>query len=161
SEPCVTICRLRDCGNDTLGGRCVPLVDHDARGEHSGMTPERRENGVRFPAPDAPAWPQSACGDGQPFTVIHVVVRDGGSDHWTNTAPVARPAMLVATNACRRGHPCSGRMSPGRGWSGSAGRTLSLKENHDLRGAERPRTPHREGADDPPALGRIPVERVL
>src|SRR5215510_1604799 len=45
---------------------------------------------------------------------------------------------------------------------GSAGRrSLSLEENHDLRGAEAPRTPHREGANDPPALRRIAVERVL
>src|SRR6516162_5522333 len=44
---------------------------------------------------------------------------------------------------------------------GSAGGVLSLEENHDLRGAEGPRTRHREAADDPPALGRIAVERVL
>src|SRR5215831_7565072 len=47
----------------------------------------------------------------------------------------------------------------GRG--GSAGRSLPLKENHDLRGADGPHTRHREAADDPPALGRIAVERVL
>src|SRR5262249_60873479 len=40
-------------------------------------------------------------------------------------------------------------------------RSLSLEEDHDLRGAEAPRTPHREAADDAPALGRIAVERVL
>src|SRR5262245_26392359 len=43
----------------------------------------------------------------------------------------------------------------------SARRRLSFDENHDLRGAEGPRTPHRDAADDPPALGRIAVERVL
>src|SRR5262245_57460615 len=47
----------------------------------------------------------------------------------------------------------------GRG--GSAGRSLPLKENHDLRGADGPHTRHREAADAPPALGRIAVERVL
>src|SRR6516164_2635051 len=47
----------------------------------------------------------------------------------------------------------------GRG--GSAGRSLPLKENHDLRGADGPHTRHREAADDPPALGRIAVERML
>src|SRR5215471_686436 len=47
----------------------------------------------------------------------------------------------------------------GRG--GSAGRSLPLKENHDLRGADAPNTRHREAADDPPALGRIAVENVL
>src|SRR5262249_44353931 len=47
------------------------------------------------------------------------------------------------------------------GGGGSAGRSLPLKENHDLRGADGPDTRHREGADDPPALGRIAVERVL
>src|SRR5215469_15850668 len=47
----------------------------------------------------------------------------------------------------------------GRG--GSAGRSLPLKENHDLRGADGPHTRHRDAADDPPALGRIAVERVL
>src|SRR5262249_59908453 len=47
------------------------------------------------------------------------------------------------------------------GGGGSAGRSLPLKENHDLRGADGPHTRHREGADDPPALGRIAVERVL
>src|SRR6516162_10638511 len=43
----------------------------------------------------------------------------------------------------------------------SAGRSLPLKDNHDLRGADGPRTRHREAADDPPALGRVAVERVL
>src|SRR5215469_15573743 len=57
---------------------------------------------------------------------------------------------------------------PARAWAvaaagrgGSAGRSLPLKENHDLRGAPGPDTRHREAADDPPALGRIAVERVL
>src|SRR5215469_5910450 len=44
---------------------------------------------------------------------------------------------------------------------GSAGRSLPLKENHYLRGADGPNTRHREAADDPPALGRVAVERVL
>src|SRR6476469_8870510 len=47
----------------------------------------------------------------------------------------------------------------GRG--GSAGRSRPLKENHDLRGADGPRTRHRDAADNPPAIGRIAVERVL
>src|SRR5262249_53502748 len=42
-----------------------------------------------------------------------------------------------------------------------AGGSLPVKENHDLRGADGPHTRHREAADDPPALGRIAVERVL
>src|SRR6516162_7269530 len=47
------------------------------------------------------------------------------------------------------------------GRSGSAGRSLPLKENHDLRGAHGPHTRHRDAADDPPALGRIAIERAL
>src|SRR5499433_4301856 len=60
--------------------------------------------------------------------------------------------------------PPSRRTGPGRRCrrrGRSAGRSLPLKENHDLRGADGPHTRHREGADDPPALGRIAVERVL
>src|SRR6516225_7861669 len=56
--------------------------------------------------------------------------------------------------------PARGRLTAaGRG--GSAGRSLPLKEKHDLRGADGPDTRHREAADDPPALGRIAVERAL
>src|SRR5215472_18074996 len=44
---------------------------------------------------------------------------------------------------------------------GSVRRSLSFKENHDLRGAEGPHTRHRDAADDPPALRRIAVECVL
>src|SRR5262249_19706375 len=51
----------------------------------------------------------------------------------------------------------SDRLPEGR----SAGRSLPLKENHDLRGAHGPDTRHREAADDPPALSRIAVERML
>src|SRR5262245_7399085 len=43
----------------------------------------------------------------------------------------------------------------------SAGWSLPLKENHDLRSADGPHTRHRDAADDPPALGRIAVERLL
>src|SRR5215475_759254 len=59
----------------------------------------------------------------------------------------------------RAGEPGLAVAAAGRG--GSAGRSLPLKENHDLRGADGPHTRHREAADDPPALGRIAVERVL
>src|SRR5690349_22902948 len=44
---------------------------------------------------------------------------------------------------------------------GSGGGSLPLKKNHDLRCADGPYTRHREGGDDPPALGRIAVEHVL
>src|SRR5215472_15933347 len=60
-----------------------------------------------------------------------------------------------------------GRQAAAPTWDGpgeahrSAGRSLALKENHDLRGADGPHTRHRDAADDPPALGRIAVERVL
>src|SRR6516162_9153385 len=53
------------------------------------------------------------------------------------------------------------RYAPAAGHGGSTGRSLPLKENHDLRGADGPDTRHREAADDPPALGRIAVEQVL
>src|SRR5262245_2261506 len=72
--------------------------------------------------------------------------------------PHTMDIVLDATRLPTRSR--SPRMPTARVWC-SAGRSLSLEENHDLRGAHGPRTRHREAADDPPALGRIAVERVL
>src|SRR5215472_16136524 len=71
--------------------------------------------------------------------------RDSGS--WPVILPPSRPTGALAVAAAGRG--------------GSAGRSLPLEENHDLRGADGPHARHREAADDPPALGRIAVKRVL
>src|SRR5262249_14751230 len=71
------------------------------------------------------------------------------------------PGMLAHGRSFFHRAAEQGLAVPAAGRGGSAGRSLPLKENHDLRGADRPHTRHRDAADDPPALGRIAVERVL
>src|SRR5262245_45138902 len=74
---------------------------------------------------------------------------------------VACAQLQLADPAGERRRALRGRRLEHVQRDGSVGWSLSLKENHDLRGAEGPHTHYGDAAGYPPAFGRIAVERLL
>src|SRR5215471_5080768 len=125
-----------------------PAGDRSQRGQHRWpvvMSVVRAVRGVLLKA-------QAHLVVGIPQVLTH-------ADTMTHAGDPGRPSQHGRSFFHRAVEQGLAVAAAGRGRS--AGRSLPLKENHDLRGADGPHTRHREAADDPPALGRIAVERVL